>query len=380
MIKIGSDPDQIKKVQTAAAKSMKGSGYKYPTKSCAATLSQFLRAAGIDVPVTRGAQNLADRLRINRKWSRVKVGKQVAGDVGVCRSVKNDVAGADHIYLVIDNKNDDLMNIVDNQAQGKTHPRYASGKGRTATEYFLRAQAGEMRLAELDAGELDENLVEDEDTNDLPEPFMDDGSPRIENEAGAVSFREESEAETEDSEVDVPLVEELESARDPRADPAYFSELMFASGDAVGPFDRLASHLMSDLIADFGLNRDQAAGIVGNVGAECGGFSVLQERHPIRPPGGYGWCQWTGPRRKQFFSFCHEKGLSVDSYDGNLAFLSHELNTSYKRVLSNIQKSRTLEDATSIFLMQFEKPLTPNLRTRVRYATRALRAYEASGS
>jgi hypothetical protein len=130
------------------------------------------------VPVTTGAQNLADRLRLNRKWMRVKVGKQQAGDVGVCFSQSNDVSGADHIYLVVEPQGDDKMLIADNQVQGQAHIRYASGKGgKTPTEYFLRAS--DSSGIKVLAKEFGADEVDDDQTNMLPEPFMDDGSARM---------------------------------------------------------------------------------------------------------------------------------------------------------------------------------------------------------
>lgn len=104
LIKLGQNNNSIIKVQALAAKTMKALGVPglvYPKKSCAATLSHFLREAGINVPVTTGAQRLADRIRLNRKWLKIKVGNQKSGDVGVCFSMASDVAGADHVYLVI---------------------------------------------------------------------------------------------------------------------------------------------------------------------------------------------------------------------------------------------------------------------------------------
>ena len=192
LIQIGSDPKSIKKVQALAAKTMKALGVPglvYPTKSCAAVLSHFLNEAGIDVPITTGAQKLADRLRVNRGWNVVKVGKQQPGDVGVCFSMSDDVPGADHIYLVVERKDSDLMVIADNQAQGTTHTRSASGKGgKTPTEYFLRAPqgGGVERLLAADRG--DAGVLADEDTNKLPEPFMDDGSTRLMEEDGSPRF------------------------------------------------------------------------------------------------------------------------------------------------------------------------------------------------
>ena len=186
LIKLGSNPGKHHEGAGLAAKTMKAIGYKYPTKSCAATLSHFLREAGIKVPITTGAQNLADRLRINRHWTRIKVGNQQPGDVGVCYSMSDDVAGADRIYLVVERKDSDLMMIADNQAQGKTHTRYASGKGnKTPTEYFLRASQISGFVPNSDTDQNNDKIWPDEDTNDLPEPFMDDGSPQLMNEDGS---------------------------------------------------------------------------------------------------------------------------------------------------------------------------------------------------
>ena len=182
LVQVGSEPASIRKVQALAAATMRSIGYKYPSKSCAATLSHFLREAGIDVPVTTGAQNLADRLRIQRRWSKIEIGNQVPGDVGVCKSIANDVPGADHIYLVIENKDGDLMTVADNQAQGRTHLRRASGKpagdesAKTPTDYFLRAPgAKQVAMADLIGGDSE---VHDESTTGLPELFMDDGTSR----------------------------------------------------------------------------------------------------------------------------------------------------------------------------------------------------------
>ena len=98
LVELGKNGASISKVQALAAKTIKAlavPGLVYPKRSCAATLSHFLREAGIMIPVTTGAQNLADRIRVNRKWKKVKVGKQQAGDVGVCFSQSHDVPGAD---------------------------------------------------------------------------------------------------------------------------------------------------------------------------------------------------------------------------------------------------------------------------------------------
>ena len=40
-----------------------------------------------------------------------------------------------------------------------------------------------------------------------------------------------------------------------------------------------------------------------------------------------------------------------------LNFLMEELNTSFKKVLSNLKNAKTVEEASNIVLLEFEKPL-----------------------
>ena len=63
-----------------------------------------------------------------------------------------------------------------------------------------------------------------------------------------------------------------------------------------------APGVMRALIADFDLAVGDAAAVLGNLGHECGGFRLMQEQKPTVPGsrGGYGWAQWTGPRRRKF--------------------------------------------------------------------------------
>jgi hypothetical protein len=108
----------------------------FPHNGCAANLSALLQLAGIDVPMILGSGKLAECIE-NRGWKRIKIGKQQPGDIGVtfdnCKP-----SGADHIYLVLDIIDKDKMIIADNQ-DNIPHSRYASGNGKTKTEYFLRA-------------------------------------------------------------------------------------------------------------------------------------------------------------------------------------------------------------------------------------------------
>jgi hypothetical protein len=141
LIENGDSRESLATAQRSAAKALADAGERpFPHNACAATLSALLQLSGIDVPMTLGAGKLAHTLggQLNsRRWEHIPLGGQQAGDVGVCFD-NGGVAGADHIYLVVQRVDKDEMVIADNQA-ASTHRRFASGRGKTPTEYFLRA-------------------------------------------------------------------------------------------------------------------------------------------------------------------------------------------------------------------------------------------------
>ena len=85
--------------------------------------------------------------------------------------------------------------------------------------------------------------------------------------------------------------------------------------------------LANDLIRDLGITQEEAAVIVGNLAQESGGFTSLQEINPLvqGSRGGYGYAQWTGPRRRAYESWARENNMSADSYEANYGYLIHEL-------------------------------------------------------
>lgn len=134
LIALGSDVDDLAKAQKIAKKAWPD----FPHNGCAANLSALLQLADIHVPMILGAGKLARTIE-GRGWKRISVGSQQAGDIGVTFD-QGTPPGADHIYLVlsVDSTDSDKMRIADNQDK-EPHSRYASGYGKTATEYFLRA-------------------------------------------------------------------------------------------------------------------------------------------------------------------------------------------------------------------------------------------------
>ena len=143
LIQIAASPDGLAMAQKMADKALIDDGHEgFPTNACAATLSALLQLAGIDVKMTLGAGRLAERLggvsAKSRHWVRVLPGDHKPGDVGVTFDEDERKPGADHIYLVVQCVTTDEMIVADNQAR-VPHQRFASGRNRTPTEYFLRA-------------------------------------------------------------------------------------------------------------------------------------------------------------------------------------------------------------------------------------------------
>ncbi|WP_157098553.1 phage tail tip lysozyme [Novosphingobium rosa] len=140
-------------------------------------------------------------------------------------------------------------------------------------------------------------------------------------------------------------------------------------------FIRLAPAIMGDLIIAFELTPVQAAAIVGNLGTESANFTAYHERGQAENKGGYGWAQWTGPRRKTFFAWADAHHLQRDSEAASLGYLEHELNTSYRRSITTLKKQSDLNKATHAFMISFEGPGIPNEADRQNHARIALAEY-----
>jgi hypothetical protein len=153
-----------------------------------------------------------------------------------------------------------------------------------------------------------------------------------------------------------------------------------------GLFDVKAPRIMRQLMSDFQFTKVQAAGIVGNLGHETGGFRHFQELNPLGGgTGGFGWAQWTGikvgpppGRRKAFMDFCAAAGVEPTSDEGNYGFMKKELQTTEKATVPAVKAESTLEGATKAFETKFERAGVVALDSRVKFARKALAAFEAA--
>lgn len=146
-------------------------------------------------------------------------------------------------------------------------------------------------------------------------------------------------------------------------------------------FRTKAPVIMARLLVDIpSWTPEDAAADLGNLGQECGGFALLQEQKPTvaGSKGGYGWYQWTGPRRREYFAWCKNKGLDVNSDDANYGFHLFELKGKYKAVIGQVAAAATLADKVHAFERGYERAGVPNYPGRNRWAAAALDAYNAA--
>jgi hypothetical protein len=126
---------------------------------------------------------------------------------------------------------------------------------------------------------------------------------------------------------------------------------------------KTAARLVSDLMRELDLTREQALGLVGNLAHESAGFKDLTE-NGVGGKGGYGYAQWTGSRRKEFESFAKKEGLKPSSYEANLGFMVKELRGKESGALRRIRQAETADQAASVAMKSYFRPGTPHLDRR----------------
>lgn len=154
----------------------------------------------------------------------------------------------------------------------------------------------------------------------------------------------------------------------------------FMMPGAGASFEDRGGWVVKALAAEFGLTLPQAAGIVGNLGFESGGFKELQEISPLvsGSDGGYGWAQWTGPRRTTFMTWCSAHSLAPASDEANYGYLVVELSRVYHETIDAVKRAATVEDAVFSVGQTYERPYgttanhLPGYDDRLVYAKRAL--------
>lgn len=148
-------------------------------------------------------------------------------------------------------------------------------------------------------------------------------------------------------------------------------------------FRRVAPIYMRRLLSDFPtLDATDAAAIFGNLGYESIGFSTLQEIKPTvaGSRGGWGWAQWTGPRRRAFEAYCARTGKDPGSHEANYAYLFVELKGiegSERGAVAKTAAAFGLPAKVEAFERAFLRAGVKNYESRLKWARIAVDAFRA---
>lgn len=145
-------------------------------------------------------------------------------------------------------------------------------------------------------------------------------------------------------------------------------------------FRATAPRFMRQLMADFAMTAEDAAAVFGNAGHESNGFNNLQEIKPTVPSsrGGWGWFQWTGPRRRAFEAYCERNKLDPAAPETNYAWLFVELSGSEKRAVAAVKNAVGLRDKVIAFEGAYERAGVKHYDSRLAWAQIALEALSES--
>lgn len=126
--------------------------------------------------------------------------------------------------------------------------------------------------------------------------------------------------------------------------------------------------------------RFMPCGMFGNFGGETGGFKYLQEIKPTvaGSRGGTGWKQWTGPRRRAYEAWCKQNKLNPADDEANYRYVVWEGLNTEKLAISKLRQTKTLEEATEVYMKLDLRPGTPHLEGRVKWAKQAYDATNPS--
>lgn len=83
------------------------------------------------------------------------------------------------------------------------------------------------------------------------------------------------------------------------------------------------------LTDEMGYSAAAACGVMANIQHESGFTPDINE---YSGGGGYGLCQWTGPRRTSLVNWCKNNGYSEKTLEGQLWYLKHETEGTYGKI------------------------------------------------
>ena len=139
---------------------------------------------------------------------------------------------------------------------------------------------------------------------------------------------------------------------------------------------------------EMGLSKVQAAAVMGNIQHESGfsptnaqdsyGYAGVDnkdyiDKYSSKDGVGWGLVQWTFSTRKQgLLDYANKNGKSVGNLYIQLEYLNYELNKDFKSSFNKFKELSEIDIATEYFCNEIEKPGTPNIKERKKYARKIL--------
>lgn len=114
------------------------------------------------------------------------------------------------------------------------------------------------------------------------------------------------------------------------------------------------------------------APIVGKVGAAGIAGNTMQESTDNPADAGGGLAQWQGDRYSGLVNYARGHGLNLGSGQAALGYLAQDLKGPYSGLAKQLRGAKTPQQAADLFSNIYERPGTPMLGNRERYAAQAL--------
>lgn len=97
----------------------------------------------------------------------------------------------------------------------------------------------------------------------------------------------------------------------------------------------------------------------------------------VNDSAGWGLCQWTWWTRKQnLYNFAKSKGKSIGDLTMQLDFLFKELNEGHKSLLNTLKNAKSVAEASSAFMLKFERPYDQSLTAQQKRANLGQKYYD----
>lgn len=169
--------------------------------------------------------------------------------------------------------------------------------------------------------------------------------------------------------------------------------------------DMTEKEIWGELVNFTGGNEYAAAGIMGNLRAESNMNSTnLQNTYEkslgmsdaeytsrvdngsydnfVNDSAGYGLAQWTyNTRKRNLLNYARANNASIGSTSMQLSFLEKELSENYGSTLSQLKNANSVEEASNIFMTQFENPADQSSKAKANRASSGQKFYNLySGS